>query len=93
MYRQSIDSASLSHYCNTIIPLPWQSLKGQLFSAGVSYLLAPKSCMSFGEKSNCFVIDFEEESKGGAGVMEVLMQNLAASGSKEVRKQVKDRLT
>ena len=63
-----------------------------LLPAGVAYLLAPKACISFGEKSNSFVIDFEEESKGRMGVMEMLMQNLAASGSEEVRKQVKNRL-
>ena len=63
-----------------------------MFSAGVSYLLAPKACISFGEKSNSFVIDFEEESKSGTGMMEMLMQSLAASGSEEVKKQVKDRL-
>ena len=38
------------------------------------------------------MIDFEEESKGGTGMMEMLMQSLAASGSEEVKKQVKDRL-
>ena len=63
-----------------------------MLPAGVSYLLPPKACISFGEKSNSFVIDFEEESKGGTGVMEMLMQSLAVSGSEEVKKQVKDRL-
>ena len=55
-------------------------------------MLAPKACISFGERSNSFVVDFEEESKGGTGVMEMLMQGLAASGSEEIKKQVKDRL-
>ena len=63
-----------------------------MLPAGVSYLLAPKACISLGKKSNSFVVDFEEESKGGTGMMEMLMQSLAASGSGEVKKQVKDRL-
>ena len=63
-----------------------------MLPAGVSYLLAPKTCIKIGEKSNSFVVDFEEESKGGTGMMEMLMQSLAASGSEEVKKQVNDRL-
>ena len=93
VYRQSANLTSLSHHCRATLSLQWQFSKWRVFPAGVSYLLAPKACVSFGDKSNSFVIDFEEESKGGTGMIEMLMQNLAASGSEEVRNQVKDRLS
>lgn len=63
-----------------------------LYCAGVSYLLAPKAHLAFGEVENKYEVDFEETNTGGTAMFEMLMQGMTAKASDDVRDQMKDRI-
>lgn len=70
-------------------------LNGVELRSNVSYMVAPGNELSFGEKCNAYVAEFDAADSavsGGQGMSEMLMRGLAQQASPEVQKIIKENL-